>query len=81
MKAIPDQRGAVSGPFRVDHECICCSVCSDVAPSHFRLANDGDGNVVCRQPETPLEVAACREAAAACPVETISEAGGQGSRW
>lgn len=75
MKAIPDQRGAVAGQFRVESECICCSVCTDIAPHHFRLADDGAGNVVYRQPESPLEVAACREAVAACPVETISEAG------
>jgi ferredoxin len=59
------------GRFAVDAECICCSVCSDVAPTHFRVSDEETHNICYRQPETPEEVAACLDALDGCPVEAI----------
>ena len=77
MKTLPSPRpGNVPGRFYVNHECIICAVCSDVAPAHFRLGDDEEGNIVYRQPETDAEIADCREALDGCPVEAITEVPG-----
>ncbi len=74
MKTLPSRRaGNVPGRFYVNHECIVCAVCADVAPGHFRLGDDEEGNIVYRQPETESEIADCREALEGCPVEAITE--------
>jgi len=74
MKTMPTPRpGNVPGRFYVNTECITCSVCADVAPAHFRLGDDEEGNIVYRQPETAAEAQACREALEGCPVEAITE--------
>ena len=76
MNYVPSPRpGNVPGRFFVNHECIVCSMCADAAPDYFRLGDDEDGNIVYRQPETPEEVAACRDALDGCPVEAITDAG------
>jgi ferredoxin len=64
--------GNVPGRFRVlTTDCICCSVCSDIAPEHFRESDGATHNIVYRQPATAHDVALCREALESCPVETI----------
>jgi len=61
----------VPGSWYVDRKCILCSVCSEAAPQNFKESNDGDHDVVYKQPESPDEVQQCEEAMAACPVEAI----------
>lgn len=63
------------GRFFVDTGCIVCKVCSELAPDHFRLSEAEDHDVVYAQPHGDEQVAACREALAACPVDAIGEAG------
>jgi ferredoxin len=69
---MPNQRN-VPGPFWVNQECICCSVCSELASAHFRLADDETQNIVYQQPETEEEYQTCKEAQENCPVEAIEE--------
>ena len=61
--------------FFVDKECILCSVCSDAAPSNFRMSDDEDHDVVYKQPESAEELAQCYEAMENCPVEAIGDQG------
>ncbi|MDP2310893.1 MAG: ferredoxin [Pseudomonadota bacterium] len=63
------------GRFRVLPECICCALCADIAPEHFRPNDEETNHVVYRQPITAREVALCRDALEACPVETITDKG------
>lgn len=61
--------------FYVDRSCIVCRVCSDAAPGHFALSDEGDHDVCTRQPQTRAELARCDEAMANCPVEAIGDDG------
>lgn len=61
--------------FYVDRECILCTVCAELAPDHFRLADSEDHDVCYRQPTTPEELANCEAALAECPVEAIGRDG------
>lgn len=61
--------------FVVIGDCICCSVCSDIAPDNFRLSDDEDHNICHQQPRDDDELAACCEAAESCPVEVIVQRG------
>lgn len=65
----------VPGSWYVDTNCIICGLCEEVAPAVFRVAPDGDHNVVHYQPETPEELAAAEEARKSCPVEAIGNDG------
>ena len=65
----------VAGEFYVDKECILCSLCVDVAPENFREADDGDHDVVYKQPENDEERAACMDAMEQCPVDAIGNDG------
>ncbi len=66
------------GAFYVDKECILCSLCSELAPNNFKESADSDHDIVYKQPETPEEVKACRDAMEQCPVEAIGEDGAEG---
>lgn len=61
----------VAGSWFVDSNCILCSLCSELAPRHFRESDEGDHDVVYHQPETEDEIAACLDALNQCPVEAI----------
>jgi ferredoxin len=61
--------------FYVDHDCIICSVCSDCAPKNFKISNDGDHDIVYKQPENEEELEECYEAMDNCPVEAIGDDG------
>jgi ferredoxin len=63
----------VPGRFYVDHACINCSVCTDVAPAIFALADAEDHSRVIRQPRTPEEEVAAREALESCPMDAIGD--------
>ncbi len=65
----------VPGKFYVDKECILCSVCSDAAPSNFKMSKDEDHDMVYKQPVSPEELAQCYEAMENCPVEAIGDNG------
>ena len=67
----------VSGKFYVDKECILCSLCVDVAPENFREADDGDHDIVYKQPDNDEELAACQDAMEQCPVDAIGDDGEQ----
>ncbi|MSQ01498.1 MAG: ferredoxin [Myxococcales bacterium] len=61
--------------FFVDKECILCSVCSDAAPSNFRMSDAEDHDICYKQPSDDEELSQCREAMENCPVEAIGEDG------
>ncbi len=65
----------VAGAFYVDKECILCSLCVDVAPENFRESEDGDHDIVYKQPENEEEEAACLDAMEQCPVDAIGNDG------
>lgn len=65
----------VPGKYYVDSSCILCSACESIAPDFFKVADDGDHDVVYRQPETEEEMEICEEALEACPVESIGNDG------
>lgn len=63
----------VPGRFYVDSTCTDCDLCRSHAPDHFRRDDDIGQSFVFRQPETPDEIALCREALEGCPTESIGE--------
>ena len=66
------------GKFYVDTQCIACDACVNEAPKNFKMHEDGH-SYVDRQPETPEEIAACKAAQDACPVEAIGDDGNDDS--
>jgi ferredoxin len=64
-----------AGPFYVDHECIDCDLCREVAPENFERNEDEGYSYVYKQPETDEEIAQCEEALESCPVEAIGSDG------
>jgi ferredoxin len=62
------------GRFYVDLTCIDCDLCRSHAPVFFRRDDEICQSHVFRQPETPEEIALCREALESCPTESIGEA-------
>ena len=65
----------VPGRFYVDKECILCSLCVDVAPSSFRESDEGDHDVVYKQPDSEAELAEAMDALEQCPVNAIGHDG------
>lgn len=66
-----------SGKFYVDQSCISCDACVCSAPNNFQM-NDEDGHAyLLKQPMTPAEEEACKEAMEGCPVEAIGNDGEQ----
>lgn len=63
----------VPGRFYVDASCTDCGLCPSTAPAHFRRDDDIGQSYVFHQPETPEEIALCREALEGCPTESIGE--------
>ena len=61
----------VPGAWYVDKTCILCSLCSDLAPNNFKESEDGDHDVVYRQPRDDEEAAQSQDALEQCPVEAI----------
>ena len=61
----------VPGSWYVDKTCILCSLCSDLAPNNFKESEDGDHDVVYRQPRNADEVGQSQDALEQCPVEAI----------
>ena len=63
------------GEFYVDSKCIDCDVCRDTSPANFRRNGETGYSYVYKQPETNAELALCKEAFNACPVEAIGDDG------
>lgn len=63
------------GRWYVDAQCIDCDLCNELAPAHFKGNDAENHSFVYRQPTTPEEETACRDAKAACPVEAIGDDG------
>ena len=71
------RRPNVPGRFWVDQDgCLAHELCVYLAPQNFRYGEGGA--YVFKQPETPEEVAQCRDALEACPMAAIFEDGGGG---
>lgn len=68
----------VSGKFFVDSQCIDCNLCRETAPKNFKQNEDAGYSYVYKQPENDEELAQCKEAKEACPVEAIGD-GGEGA--
>lgn len=64
------------GKIFVDKSCIACDACVLAAGGCFTMHEDGHAYVF-KQPETPEEEAACKEAMEGCPVEAIGNNGDQ----
>ena len=63
------------GKIFVDQSCIACDACVLSAPKNFQMHEEDGHAYVAKQPETPEEEAACREAIEGCPVEAIGDFG------
>ena len=64
----------VPGRFYVTDECLACESCQDIAPNHFRYADNGL-SFVFEQPSTPEEISQCEKAMEYCPLEAIKDDG------
>jgi ferredoxin len=64
-----------AGKIFVDQTCIACDACVLAAPSKFKMPEEDGHAYVSKQPETPEEEAACKEAMEGCPVEAIGDFG------
>lgn len=67
----------VPGKYYVDEDCIDCSLCSEIAPEHFRVHIEKGHDYVYRQPTTIIQEQDCLEAMESCPVEAIGNDGDQ----
>jgi ferredoxin len=65
----------VKGQYYVDRSCLYCDLCRQIAPNNFREINEMGWAAVFKQPETPEEDKACREAMEGCPTESIGSDG------
>jgi len=65
----------VAGMIYVGDQCLDCGLCRETAPANFARNGEGGYSYVKKQPETPEELAACREAMAGCCTETIFDDG------
>jgi ferredoxin len=65
----------VNGKFYVDQACISCDACVCAAPTNFKMDDENGHAFVTKQPATPEEEEACREAMEGCPVEAIGNDG------
>lgn len=52
----------------VEEDCIGCGLCLERAPDNIEIPDGSDTAQVFRQPETPAEEQACREASEYCPL-------------
>ena len=61
----------VAGKFYVGDQCTDCDLCRETAPANFARNDEGRYSYVKKQPETPEELARCREAIEGCCTDTI----------
>ena len=65
----------VPGKFYVDNCCLTHEMCHHLAPRNFAYDKESGCFYVCKQPETPEELAQCMEAVASCPMCAIGTDG------
>lgn len=65
----------VAGKYYVDKSCTMCGVCVDDAPDNIKESDDGDHCIVFKQPSTPEEEEAMKNAIDSCPSESIGSDG------
>jgi ferredoxin len=65
----------VPGKIYVGDQCLDCDLCRETAPENFARNDEGGYSYVKKQPETPEEMAQCREAIEGCCTETIFDDG------
>ena len=65
----------LSGNYYVDKSCIFCNLCMEVAPKNFKESDQGDHDIVYKQPDNDEEIAQCKDAMEQCPVEAIGTDG------
>lgn len=65
----------VPGKYYVDKSCILCNLCSEIAPNNFKESDDGDHNIVSKQPENEEEEALVKDSIEQCPTESIGDDG------
>lgn len=63
------------GKYFVDQSCIACDACVLAAPNNFTMHEEDGHAFLKKQPESPEEMAACKEAMEGCPVEAIGDFG------
>lgn len=63
------------GKVFVDQSCIACDACVLSAPKNFAMHEEDGHAFVSKQPETPEEQDAVKEAIEGCPVEAIGDFG------
>ena len=68
---VPRFEDNVPGPWYVNEDCIICGRWSELALESFRESDDGDHNIVFKQPSTAEELEQAHEALEDCPVESI----------
>ena len=59
------------GKFYVDQDCIACDTCVGISPKHFALTPNYSHAIVCKQPQSDVEIQECLDALEACPVFAI----------
>jgi ferredoxin len=64
------------GRFYVDHQCIDCDLCRELAPSNFTRQEEKGYSYVYSQPGSQDELEECQEALESCPVEAIGDTDG-----
>ena len=62
------------GTWYVDKSCILCGLCVELAPENFRESEDGDHDILYKQPNEE-ELAQCEEAKEQCPTESVGNDG------
>jgi ferredoxin len=65
----------VPGKFYVDSQCLLHEMCQHLAPKNFAYDEENSCFYVCKQPDTPEQLAQCLEAIAACPMAAIGKDG------
>lgn len=63
------------GKMFVDQTCIACDACVLAAPHNFKMEEEEGHAYVAKQPASPEEESACKEAMEGCPVEAIGDFG------
>lgn len=67
--------GQPDGSYFVDTQCIDCDLCRETAPANFQRNDEEGFSYVFKQPESPEEIAQCKDAMDNCPVEAIGNIG------
>ncbi|MBN1648252.1 MAG: ferredoxin [Spirochaetales bacterium] len=66
---------SVPGKYYVDLSCICCGICTLIAPKNFMVTLSKEYGYLGKQPENSEEKIAVDEAILHCPVNAIGADG------